>query len=57
MVDFRLIIHLLPEGFTSGILVQALVERWWDITHTFHIARREMTVTPPQLPLDDRLEI
>ena len=23
-----------------------LIERWWDITYTFHIAKQEMTVTP-----------
>lgn len=26
-------------------MVLALVERWWDTTHTFHIASREMTLT------------
>jgi len=26
--------------------VQMLVEKWWDTTHTFHIAEREMTMTP-----------
>ena len=40
------IICLLPERSTSTILVQSLTERWWDTTHTFHIANREMTVTP-----------
>ena len=24
----------------------ASIERWWDTTHTFYIAEREMTVTP-----------
>jgi len=35
-------------GFSPilNLLVQALDERWWDTTHTFHIAGREMTVTP-----------
>ena len=23
-----------------------MAERWWDTTHTFHIAGREMTITP-----------
>ena len=27
-------------------LVLALAERWWDTTHTFHIAGREYTMTP-----------
>ena len=44
--SFELIFHLLLERSTSAILVQSLVERWWDTTHTFHIANREMTVTP-----------
>ena len=26
--------------------MQTLVERWWDTTHTFHIADWEMTITP-----------
>ena len=43
---FKPIIYLLPERSTSVILVQTLVERWWDTTHTFHIADREMTITP-----------
>ena len=44
--SFKPIICLLPERFASAILVQNLVERWWDTTHTFHIVDREMTVTP-----------
>ena len=34
------------ERSTNAILVQSLVKRWWDTAHTFHIANREMTVTP-----------
>uniref|UniRef100_A0A2N9GUC3 Aminotransferase-like plant mobile domain-containing protein n=1 Tax=Fagus sylvatica TaxID=28930 RepID=A0A2N9GUC3_FAGSY len=30
----------------AQILHCALVERWWDTTHTFHIAGVEMTITP-----------
>ena len=26
--------------------MQSLAERWWDTIHTFHIADREMIVTP-----------
>ena len=26
--------------------MQCPIERWWDTTHTFHIAKREMTVIP-----------
>ena len=46
IASFKLVIRLLPEGSASSILVQTLVERWWDTTHTFHIADREMMVTP-----------
>ena len=45
-VNFEPIISLLSERSTSATLVQCLTERWWDTTHTFHIAEREMTVTP-----------
>ena len=44
--SFEPIIRLLLERSTSAILVQSLVKRWWDTAHTFHIANREMTVTP-----------
>ena len=40
------IIHLLLKTFASAILVQTLAKRWWDTTHTIHIADREMTMTP-----------
>jgi len=43
--SFEPVVHLLLEGSASGILVQTLAKRWWDATHTFHIAEREMTVT------------
>ena len=46
VTSFKPIIYLLSERSTSAILVQSLVERWWDTTHTFHIANREMIVTP-----------
>ena len=36
----------MPERSTSAVLVQTLAKRWWDTTHTFHIADREMTITP-----------
>lgn len=45
-VGLKPINWLLPKSFTSSILVQTLVERWLDITHTFHIADWEMIVTP-----------
>jgi len=37
---------LLPETSANSILVQSLAKRWWDTTHTFHIADREMIVSP-----------
>ena len=46
VAGFEPIIRLLPKRLTSAILVQCLAEGWWDITHTFYIAKREMIVTP-----------
>ena len=43
---FEPIIGLLSEKSANATLVQCLIERWWDTTHTFHIAKREITVTP-----------
>ena len=43
---FELVIHLMPERSASAVLMQTLAERWWDTTHTFHIADKEMTITP-----------
>lgn len=40
------LICLLPAGAANNILVQALPKRWWDTTHTFNIAKREIIVTP-----------
>ena len=45
-MGFEPIIHLLPERSFSAILVESLAKRLWDTTHTFHIADREMIVTP-----------
>ena len=42
---FELFMHLLPDGAANDILVQALTERWWDTTHTFHIVGKELIVT------------
>ena len=46
VAGFEPIIHLLPERSMSAILVQILAKRWWDATRTFHIADREMIITP-----------
>ena len=43
---FKPILGLLLKRSASATLVQCLFERWWDTTHTFHIAEQEMTVTP-----------
>ena len=43
---FAPIIGLLLDKYASATLVQCLIERWWDTTHTFHIFKQEMTVTP-----------
>ena len=43
---FQPIVNLILEKFASATLVQCLIERWWDTTHTFHITEREMRVTP-----------
>lgn len=43
--SFESIICLIHES-SYGILVQKLIERWWDTTHPFHIVDQEMTVTP-----------
>jgi len=43
---FEPMIYLMPERFANAILVQSLVERWWDTTHTFNIVNREIPVNP-----------
>ena len=43
---FKPILSLLLEKSASATLVKCLIKRWWDTTHTFHIAEREMTMTP-----------
>ena len=45
VAGFKLIIRLLLEQSASAILVQTLAEKWWDTTHTFYIADRDMIVT------------
>ena len=45
VVGFEPVIHLMPEGSISAVLAQALAERWWYTTHTFHIVGQEMTIT------------
>lgn len=43
--SFEPILCLLLESHASAILEQSLVERWWETTHSFHIANRDMTGT------------
>ena len=44
--SFEPIIIFLLEKSISATLVQCLIERWWDTTHTFHIIEQEMMMTP-----------
>ena len=46
VAGFEPIMRLLPKDATIGIIVQVLAERWGDTTHTCHIVKREMMVTP-----------
>ena len=41
---FEPIIGLLLKRSTSATPMQCLIERWWDITHTFHIAEWEISL-------------
>ena len=43
---FKPIIGLLLERSASATMVQCLIERWWDTTHTFHITECEITMIP-----------
>ena len=44
--NFKPVLHLMLERSANTVLAQTLAKRWWDTTHTFHIADREMTITP-----------
>ncbi|KAK9996493.1 hypothetical protein SO802_021179 [Lithocarpus litseifolius] len=43
---FKPIIGVLLERSAITTVVKCLIERWWDTTHTFHVAEQEMTMTP-----------
>jgi hypothetical protein len=43
---FKHFVETQPTKTAKKSLLCALVERWWDTTHTFHIAGVEMTITP-----------
>ena len=46
VANYEPFMRLLLESSTNDVLVQALAERWWDTTYTFHIAKYEITMTP-----------
>ena len=43
---FKHFVETQPTETAKKSLLCALVEWWWDTTHTFHIAGVEMTITP-----------
>jgi hypothetical protein len=45
MAGFKRFVELQPTESAKTILLYTLAERWWDTTHTLHIAGVEMTVT------------
>lgn len=46
LAGFREMVKCMSPAWSRKCLVLYLAQRWWDITHTFHIAGREMTMTP-----------
>jgi len=46
VADFGPLMRLLQESSANNVLLQALAKRWWDISHTLHITKWEMIVTP-----------
>lgn len=46
IVGFKKFLELQSIEPAKKTLIYCLANRWWDITHTFQIAGREMTVTP-----------
>jgi hypothetical protein len=46
LAGFKNFVELHPTEFAKKFLLYALVERWWDTTHTLHIAGVEMMITP-----------
>lgn len=45
-VGFGTVAAVTIHRATSNTLVFCLAERWWDTTHTLHLAGREWTLTP-----------
>ncbi len=46
MAGFKQFVESQPTETVRKVLLCTLVERWWDTTHTFHIAGVKMTITP-----------
>jgi hypothetical protein len=46
LADFRPMVENLAGSWSLKCVVLCLSQRWWDTTHTFHIACREMAMTP-----------
>ena len=46
LAGFKNFVELHPTEFAKKFLLYALVERWWDTTHTLPIAGVEMMITP-----------
>ena len=44
--SFKYFVETQPTETAKKSLLFALSKRWWDTTHTFHIASVEMTITP-----------
>ena len=44
-VGFKQFVESQPTETAKKSLLCALVKRWWDTIHTFHIAGVEMTIT------------
>uniref|UniRef100_A0A2N9F348 Aminotransferase-like plant mobile domain-containing protein n=1 Tax=Fagus sylvatica TaxID=28930 RepID=A0A2N9F348_FAGSY len=45
MTGFKQFVESQPTEIAKKSILCALVKRWWDTTHTFHIAGVEMTIT------------
>ena len=45
VVGFKQFVESQPIATAKKNLLYALVERWWDTTHTFHIAGMEVRIT------------
>jgi hypothetical protein len=46
LAEFREMVENMSPTWSRKCLILYLAQRWWDITHTFHLASREMNMTP-----------